>query len=73
MQSQNSSTLQLPKARWKVTSPTGKIRLSFSRANLFKKQEEHEVCAQVLAEWSHHATPSPPRPSLGFARGRANI
>jgi hypothetical protein len=38
MQSQNCSTLQPPKARWKVTSPTGKTRLSFSRTNLFNSK-----------------------------------
>jgi hypothetical protein len=36
MQCQNRSILPRPKARWKATSPIGKIRLSFSCTNLFK-------------------------------------
>jgi hypothetical protein len=36
MQIQNRSTLQIPKARWKYTSPTCEIRLSFSRTIFFK-------------------------------------
>jgi hypothetical protein len=35
MQSPNRSTLQPPKARWKVTSPMGKTWLSFYRNDLF--------------------------------------
>jgi hypothetical protein len=48
MQIQNRSTLQISKARWKVTSPTGKIKLSLSRTNLFKQQEERGIVQKNL-------------------------
>jgi hypothetical protein len=73
MQSPNRSTLQPPKARWKVTSHTGKAWLSVSHDRPFQQQVEYGIVHRNLQSSNIDATLVLPRPRLDFARGQANV